>query len=400
MIDISRARVRHDLGVTKTSGRRLRLLWIANVASPYRRPVWEALAREVRLVVALLENDVRMRQDGRRGADWRGAASSSYRVIRTATARLVRGEEAYYALSAPWRLPVRGADAVLLGGWESPAFWQALLLAKLTDSGTVGFYESTEATNRFRTGPIAAARGFFFRRLDAVVVPGASAAALLASFGVPADRTFIGFNAVDVAAFAVSASDARLSRSGRAASGHRFVYVGQLIARKNVDGLLRAFAAARAPSDVLTLIGGGEQEQELRAAVAALRLQEAVVFAGSVPNAQLAVALAEQHTLVLPSLREVWGLVVNEALACGLGVVVSESAGVTASVRGMVGVVEVGPTDDSLAAGLTRARAAWTGPIKAPAVLEYTPEAFAAVFAEAARVAAARHGRESRRQEV
>jgi glycosyltransferase involved in cell wall biosynthesis len=380
--------------VTRSSGRPLHLLWIANVASPYRRPVWSALAREVRLVVALLESDDRMRQDGRRGADWRGAVSSAYRVIRTATVRVVRGEEVYYALSAPWKLPIRRTDAVLLGGWESPAFWQALLLAKLTRTGTVGFYESTEATNRFRTGPVAAARSFFFRRLDAVVVPGESAAALLRTFGVPETRTFVGFNAVDVAAFAAAAAAAR-AEGAPVSSGHRFVYVGQLIARKNVDGLLRAFAAARESEDVLTLIGGGEQEQELRALTAQLGLQGSVVFAGSVPNAQLGAALAAQHTLVLPSLREVWGLVVNEALACGLGVVVAESAGVTASVRGMTGVFEVGVTDESLADGLRRSRAVWTGPIAEPAVLQHTPETFAAVFADAARAAAARHGHRS-----
>lgn len=386
--------------MTRSSARPLHLLWIANVASPYRRPVWDALARDVRLVVALLEDDERLRQDGRRGADWAGAVSDAYRVIRTATVRLVRGEEAYYALSSPWRLPMRRADAVLLGGWESPAFWQALLLAKLTGTGTVGFYESTEATNRFRSGPVAAVRSFFFRRLDAVVVPGESAAALLATFGVPAERTFVGFNAVDVAAFAASARSARGHEESRADTGHRFVYVGQLIARKHVDGLLRAFAAAREPDDVLTLIGGGEQEQELRATASRLGLGTAVRFAGSVPNAELAAALAEQDTLVLPSLREVWGLVVNEALACGLGVVVAESAGVTASVRDMAGVVPVAATDEALADGLRRARSAWTGPIESPAVLQHTPEAFAGVFAAAARAAAARRGRRSAKQDA
>ena len=376
------------------------MLWLANVASPYRRPVWSALTEHLRLIVALLEDDDRLRQDGRRGADWRGATSQGYRVMQVGTVRLVRGEEVYYAIRSPWNLPVRRANAVLLGGWESPAFWQALLLSKLLGAGTVGFYESTEATNRFRSGPIAAARSFFFRRLDAVVVPGPSAASLLASFGVPADRIFVGFNAVDVAAFAESAEVARAAAPGTDAEGHRFVYVGQLITRKNVDGLLRAFAAIREPLDSLTLIGGGEQEAELRRLAAALELGEAVVFTGPIPNAELAAALSQQHTLVLPSLREVWGLVVNEALACGLGTVVAESAGVAASVRGMTGVVEIGASDESLASGMKTARSTWTGPIHDPAILQHTPEAFAAIFADAARAAAARHRRRSGKQEA
>lgn len=379
--------------------RPLHLLWTANVASPYRRPVWAALAQRVRLVVALLEDDERLLRDGRRGAEWSGAVGAGYRVAHLPTRRVVRGEETYYALGVRSRLPLRGTDVVLLGGWESPAFWQALLLAKLHRIGTVGFYESTEATNRFRTGPVAAARAFFFRRLDAVVVPGASAAALLATFGVPKERTFVGFNAVDVAGFA-AAADAERRRAAPHDGGHRFVYVGQLIERKNVDGLLRAFAEARRPEDVLTLIGGGEEQDRLTALADRLGLGGSLVLAGSVPNDRLGAALAAHDTLVLPSHREVWGLVVNEALAAGLGAVIAASAGVTASVRGMPGVAIAEEGDHALAQALAEARETWQGPIADPPILQHTPDAFAAVFAAAAESAAARRGRRSARQDA
>lgn len=369
-----------------------RVLWLANVASPYRRPVWEALGRVTRLVVALLEDDARLRRDRRRGGDWAGAVGGAYRVLPLRTIRVVRGEEAYYGLGPGSGLRVRGAAAVVLGGWESPAFWQALGLAKARGVATVGFYESTAETNRFRSGPIARARGRFFRSLDAVVVPGPAAADLLRTFGVPDERVHVGFNAVDVRGFAARAAAARRSPI---AGGHRFVYVGQLIERKNVDGLLRAFAAAREPDDRLTIVGDGDRADDLRALAGSLDLGDAVEFAGSVSNEALAEQIADEQTLVLPSHREVWGLVVNEALACGLGAVVADTAGVAASVRGMTGVVTVGSDDDGLADGLREARAAWRGRIEDPEILSRTPEAFAAVFAAA--IDAAIEGRGGRR---
>ncbi len=371
---------------------RTRLLWLANVASPYRRPVWEALGRRYDLVVALLEDDARLRRDGRRGGDWAGAVASAYRLARLRTQRVVRGEEAYYALHPASGLPLPGAHAVVLGGWESPAFWQALVSAHLRGVAAVGFYESTEETNRFRSGPIAAARGWFFRHLDAVVVPGPAAAALVRTFGVAEERLHVGFNAVDVRGFADAAAAARAA-GPRQEPGHRFVYVGQLIDRKNVDGLLRAFAAAAGPEDRLTVIGEGELGARLRHLAAALDLGGRVDFAGAVAYQDLGAALARHDTLVLPSHREVWGLVVNEALACGLGAVVADTAGVAPSVRGMPAVVEVSAGDEALAAGLRTARSSWTGPIEDPPILAATPEAFADVFADAVDAAVARRTR-------
>jgi glycosyltransferase involved in cell wall biosynthesis len=55
-----------------------------------------------------------------------------------------------------------------------------------------------------------------------------------------------------------------------------------------------------------------------------------VQFAGFVQREQLAVYYALAETFVFPSHSDPWGLVVNEAMACGLPVISSEAAGCTA----------------------------------------------------------------------
>jgi hypothetical protein len=104
---------------------------------------------------------------------------------------------------------MRFLDAVLIGGWEAPAYWQVLALSKLRRVRSVAFYESTPESHRFDRGPIARARQIFFNNVDAVVVPGVAAHNGLVDMGVPRERIHTGFNAVDVRHFHEAATQHR-----------------------------------------------------------------------------------------------------------------------------------------------------------------------------------------------
>lgn len=361
----------------------LRVAWLTNNAAPYRRSMWEYLGSRSRLRVEVLESDRALRRRARRGVEWTIASaqeeSTRYEIGHLASFAIGRGERLFHtALRSTLKRPV--PDAYLIGGWDSPAYWQALIAARLRRVRTVGFYESTASSQRHATGVVAALRAYFFRQLDAVVVPGAAARDAVREMGVADERIYVGFNSVDVAAFArprhVAESDG---------AGHNFVYVGQLIERKNVSDLIHAFAEVRNPDDYLTIVGTGTQEDELRGLVDALQLADRVHFEGAVAYAELPALLWGQETLVLPSREEVWGLVVNEALAAGLHVVVADSAGVAVSVSSHEGVYVAAPTVDKLAAAMRASRQSWVGPIRDPEILNQTPERFAEVFLDALR---------------
>lgn len=122
-----------------------------------------------------------------------------------------------------------------------------------------------------------------------------------------------------------------------------------------------------------------------------LGLGSSVVFAGMMPYKDLGVTLATAHTLVLPSKKEAWGLGVNEALAAGLQVLVSDACGVADSAVGMRGVFITGTSVVvGLADGLMKARNSWRGPIRDPEILTRTPESFGQVFLGAFQSASAR----------
>jgi glycosyltransferase involved in cell wall biosynthesis len=80
---------------------------------------------------------------------------------------------------------------------------------------------------------------------------------------------------------------------------------------------------------------------------------------------------------VLPSRREVYGLVVNEALASGLHVVVSTQAGVHLDVADMEGVYPTDPEPRALAHAMRKSATNWRGPIAQPAILARTPQGMA-----------------------
>lgn len=371
-----------------------RVWWITNYAAPYRLPVWDHIAKQASLSVMLLENQAKSSLPSQnRGTDWNRNSQSEaqFTVQEWPTWCWVRGETVLYValglLKKLNRPDVILPDTVLLGGWESPAYWQMLLLAKLRGWRAVGFYESTVRSNRFKNGPIAWARAVFFRSLDAVVVPGVAARTAVERMGVSPEKIYEGFNAVDVSEVHRRTSELREIDSRYPAEerpyGHRFLFVGQLIERKNVKGLLRAFALMADPTDTLTIVGQGSREAELRACVTDLGLDGQVTFLGQIPYSDVPQLFSRHETLVLPSHDEVWGLVVNEALAGGLHCVVTESSGVADSVRGMRGVYITEKSEPAIGLGMKESRAHWDGPATSPEILAFTPQRFAEVFLSA-----------------
>jgi glycosyltransferase involved in cell wall biosynthesis len=270
---------------------RFRVLWVTNYAAPYRRPVWRAIGTKAELDVVTLESDDDLRREQRRARDW--AAEDEIEVcfsIHAARSRVLgRGERKLYVALEKFRLHGALPQATLIGGWESPAYWQALFDAKVSGIRTVGFYESTLATQHHTTGLIAWARRIFFRSLDAIVVPGAAAHDAVVQMGVREDRVYTGFNAIDVEKFRRPTGRTEHPIRG----GHRFIYVGQLIERKNIRALLEAFSAARHPDDTLTIIGGGEHMTVFREHARLLGVDDAVTFIGAVQYADLPALLWE-----------------------------------------------------------------------------------------------------------
>jgi glycosyltransferase involved in cell wall biosynthesis len=356
---------------------RPKVLWIDRVIWPYRVPVWQALGERVDLTVAVFSEV----EPNRPQFPLERIPGVTTVRLRTGMLTALGNDEnpLYVAVGARALVKRVVPDVLVLSGWESPAYRQVRRHAKALGAGHVQFYGGTATTHRFDKGPIAWLRREFFRKTDAVISYSPAAADEVVSFGVPERRVFVGFNSVDVRRFHEGVERYRTA----AKSGHRFICVGQLIRRKNVAAIIGAFCRIANLDDELLIVGVGPLEDELRVAAGSTEQRGRIRFLGFRAEDDLLRALGEAQTAILASTEEVWGLVVNEALAGGLHAVVSTRTGAASGVGGMRGVWLADPTVAGLARAMEDSRAQWRGPITAPEIMEYTPKRYADVAFDA-----------------
>lgn len=162
----------------------------------------------------------------------------------------------------------------------------------------------------------------------------------------------------------------------------RFVTVAGLHARKNVDGLLDAFAAAfpTESSARLTIVGEGPDRTALEQKCRVLGLDDRVTFKGALDRTGVREALWQAHAFVLASHQETFGVVLVEAMATGLPVIATRSGGPADIVGPSTGRL-VPPNDpDALTQALQALRDEWStydpATIRASTVDRFGPEPF------------------------
>ena len=151
-------------------------------------------------------------------------------------------------------------------------------------------------------------------------------------FGVPPQRLYPCPHAIDVGRFAEPAGrreeEAARWRSelGIAADRKVLLYAGKFEQKKRPTDLMRAFARLPDPSLMLVMVGSGELQAEIDATAAADPARFRVLPFQN--QSRMPVVYRLGDVFVLPSgYGESWGLAVNEALACGRPVIVSDRVG-------------------------------------------------------------------------
>jgi len=179
-----------------------------------------------------------------------------------------------------------------------------------------GFSEWSEK-GRDRDRARRALRRALLARAEVIFVPGRSGARYVHALGARPERVMVApFHSTVTAPTPVA-------RPGRDADGgRRLLMVGQLIERKGVvplvEGLVRW--GRRHPGEQVSLRLVGEGPLADRVAAVPLPGNVAVELAGSLPYERMAEAYRAADVLVFPTLADVWGLVVNEAMAAGVPV--------------------------------------------------------------------------------
>jgi len=311
-----------------------RLVVLTEIIAPYRIPVFNALAEreEVDLhVIFLAETDNSMRQ-------WRVYADEirfSYEVVPSWRGRV--GKYNILLNHSVVRALLRARPEVIVcGGYNYLASWQALRWARRNQVQFLLWCESTARDRRGAHTLVESLKESFVRGCDGFVVPGRSAQEYLQRMGAPVGRVFVAPNAVDISLFATSERKAGEKgsrvRQELGLPSRYFLFVGRLVKAKGVFDLLDAYSrlAPELRSEVGLVFAGDGPERAGLEALAREVFPGVVHFPGFIHRDELASYYGLAECMVLPTHSDTWGMVVNEAMACGLPVICTDVAGCAA----------------------------------------------------------------------
>lgn len=251
-----------------------------------------------------------------------------------------------------WSLVTRGAfDVVVCYGYRAASFWIAGAAAKAsrarlvltTDAHTL----SPRDGSRWKPALKRRALPRLFGLADGVLAPSTRTAGFLEGLGVPPDRVFLTPFVVETPFFERASAEA-----DRAAVRSRWnvppdapvgLFCGKLVRWKRPADVLEAAAAVEGLYVVFA--GDGSLRRDLEEEARQLGIDDRVRFLGFVNQRQLPETYGAADYLVLPSEYEPFGVVVNEAFACGRPAIVSKACGSAGDLvsHGETGfVVEVG----------------------------------------------------------
>ncbi len=311
-----------------------RLLIITEIISPYRIPLFNCLAQDPDVdlhVIFLSENDPALRQ----WKVYKDEIRFSYEVLPAWRARI---GGVHLLLNGGMIRALRRASpqVVLCGGYNYVASWQALVWARLRKVPFLLWSESNQYDVRGGHALTEMLKTEFMCHCDGFVVPGRSADEYLRARKIRQDRIFLAPNAVDNELFCSLGLRARqnsaVKRRELDLPDRYIVFVGRLVREKGVFELLKAYSSQ--DEDLrrrlgLVLVGDGPARAELQKE-ASLVSPGTIQFPGFVQRERLPAYYALAEMLVLPTYSDTWGLVVNEAMACAVPVVVSRIAGCAA----------------------------------------------------------------------
>jgi glycosyltransferase involved in cell wall biosynthesis/GT2 family glycosyltransferase len=224
-------------------------------------------------------------------------------------------------------------DVVVVSGWSTFAAQATVVWCRRRGVPYVLLVESNERDARpgwRRTVKNAVVPSVVGHAVEVLVV-GSLARESMRARGVSDDRISVVANTVDIARLAEATDvlaprrDGLRGEAGIAEDDIVVLSVARLAPEKGLDTLLRAASAAGEPRLVVALAGSGSERERLAALATELGVR--LVLLPDLPWERIVERYAIADLFALLSRHEPWGVVVNEAAACGLPLVLSDRVG-------------------------------------------------------------------------
>lgn len=308
------------------AGSETHVCWLLINASYYHIARWSAFSKDAAFRTTLVEL-------ANRDAGFGALQAKQYDGIEHRTLfpgqswRAVSGAQRRRAIHR--ELDALNPDVVCLNGWSIGGAVAGLEWCRRRGRHAIVFSDSN-AFDYKRNVIGETLKRRLLGLVDGGVAAGTTAREYLIALGFPGERVSVGYDVVDNAHFAQGVRDSALA----SAPSRFFLATARFEPKKNHLRLLEAFAKYRQRAGdsawSLVILGDGVLRAQMEARIAALGLERAVSLPGFANYRALPDWYARAGCFVHPSTNEQWGLVVNEAMAAGLPVLVSARCGCAA----------------------------------------------------------------------
>jgi len=222
-------------------------------------------------------------------------------------------------------------DILIIDGYSHIGFWIAMLWGKFNNKKLV-LWSSTTEQDKKRFFLKELFKKFFIKQFHYANVYGTKSKNYLEKLGFESDKIFIMGNVTDNNFYSENCYNFRREKDNIIKEfnllPNNFIFVGRFAPEKNIFTLLQAYKEAEIEryNWGLILVGGGPINEGIKNYIVKNNLKK-VFLPGFLDKKELCKFYAVSDVLVLPSLSETWGLVVNEAMSCGLAIIVSLNCG-------------------------------------------------------------------------
>lgn len=301
---------------------------IHNIIAPYRVPLFEGLAKHhsIDLSVYFCANIHKGRKWGILESDiykyevlfgiTLEFAGITYHINPTIILKLIKGKY----------------DVIIISGNTDFTTQAAFIISKLLKTPTILWSEGIESAQSLLGRFISPLTKYIVRNVDAVIVPGTASRDFHIKQGAVPEKIFIAPNIVDNKMFMQQSSKfkkekERFKQELNIQNEKIILFVGRLVKLKGVEYLIRAYKKLKGEYGdcCLVIIGDGILKNGLEEICIKEDIKD-VHFTGWLSEERI-IYYSIADLFVLPTLKDLCPLVINEAMCCGLPVISTNAAG-------------------------------------------------------------------------
>jgi glycosyltransferase involved in cell wall biosynthesis len=310
--------------------KRYKVALIHNIISPYRVPLFEELANQQSLELFVYYCSI---TDKNRKWNVIQSKKYNYRILPGSKIEFADKTFSFNPIILK-ELTINNYDAVIIGGNSDFTMQLAFLFSKMKRHPIILWSEGIESAQSLLGKMANPLTDAIIKKSDAIIVPGTQSREFHLKRGASPDNIFIAPNIIDNNSYMTKSKNyrnhsSRIKNELKLSHSRIILSVGQLIERKGVSYLLDAYYRLKKETEIdacLVIIGDGPLKGDLKRKCIERNIKD-VYFLGWVSEEDKIKFYGISDLFVLPTLKDVWGLVVNEAMACGLPVISTNAAG-------------------------------------------------------------------------